>query len=52
MYAAPTAKFWIEPEVELAWNRGLAQREIRFARQLIEERVNEIEGAWRRYFQR
>jgi hypothetical protein len=44
------AKFWIEPAVELARNDGLNDSELRFARQTIEDRANEIRTAWREHF--
>lgn len=44
------AKFWVEPEVELDINYGLNSRELRLARQLVSERVDEIRTAWRRHF--
>ena len=46
------AKFWIEPEVELAVNCGLTPQRLAKARQLIEERQGEIRAAWRRHFPR
>ena len=44
------AKFWIAPVIELARNDGLNESELRFARQTIEDRVDEIRVAWREHF--
>ncbi len=44
------AKFWIEPTLALAMNRGLNQTEVRRAQRLIEEHIDEIRVAWRRHF--
>lgn len=44
------AKFWLEPTIELAHNSGLAVRQIRLARTLIEEHYNEIRSAWQKHF--
>jgi hypothetical protein len=44
------AKFWIEPSIELAINRGLSATEINELRQVVEERQNEIREHWQRHF--
>ena len=44
------AKFWMEPAIELAMNRGLKQTELRRAERLIEEHADEIRTAWHRHF--
>ena len=44
------AKFWIEPDIELAQNYGLSDRDISSARQLIEEHEDGIRNAWQRHF--
>lgn len=41
-----TAKFCLEPAVELADNRGLTRRELRLALQVIRENVDVIRKAW------
>jgi hypothetical protein len=46
------AKFWMEPEVELAQNYGLSGSDLRDIRRLIEEHTDEITGAWERHFGR
>ena len=45
-----TAKFWLFPEIELAYNRGLDARAIKRLREVIEERRAEFEGCWNDFF--
>jgi len=47
---AGEAKFWIDPQIELAQNHGLADKELNLVRKLIEEHENEIRNAWSRHF--
>ena len=44
------AKFWIEPEIQIAQNHGLSMRELNEADSLIKERQNEIRKAWQQHF--
>ncbi|MDZ4857000.1 MAG: DUF4160 domain-containing protein [Nitrospirota bacterium] len=44
------AKFWLEPNIELAQNSGMATRQIRVAKNLIEEHDDEICDAWEKHF--
>ncbi len=44
------AKFWLEPQIELAQNRGIRSHEIKVARQLIEENIDEIKPRWKEHF--
>jgi hypothetical protein len=46
------AKFWMEPEIELAQNYGLSGGDLRDIQRLIEEHTDEITGAWARHFGR
>ncbi len=46
------AKFWLAPEVELARNYNLSDRDLQRIRKLIEENENEIRDAWSRHFGR
>jgi len=54
MYTCSTrsgeAKFWLEPQVELAADYGLGQTRINAARKIIEEHRDEIRAAWARHF--
>ena len=44
------AKFWVEPEISLAANKGLKATELNELKHIVEERQNEIREHWRRHF--
>lgn len=44
------AKFWLEPEIELARNHGLSGKQLRQVRETIEERYDELVKAWDEHF--
>jgi hypothetical protein len=44
------AKFWLLPEVELAYNRGYNARTIRRLQDMVEQRRDELEDAWNEFF--
>lgn len=44
------AKFWLEPEIELATAYGLTSKKLRTVRKLIEEHYDELIDAWDRHF--
>ena len=44
------AKFWLEPEVSLAGSHGLRSPQITDLLRIVEERKDEIAGAWREHF--
>ena len=44
------AKFWIDPEITLAQNFGLSEKELRQAEELIRENLNGIKDAWFKHF--
>ncbi len=44
------AKFWLLPDVSLAYNRGLSRRELTQIMRVIEDRRDEIERAWNEFF--
>lgn len=44
------AKYWMEPQIELAQNHGLSDTDLNLVRNLIEEHDNEIRIAWKRHF--
>ena len=46
------AKFWLEPTIELAVNKGLSSTELNELKRIVEERQNEIREHWRQHFQR
>jgi hypothetical protein len=47
--AEAEAKFWMEPQIELAANFGFPDREIGRIQRLLEERQSEIREAWHRH---
>jgi Domain of unknown function (DUF4160) len=44
------AKFWLEPQIDLAQNYGLSQKELNEALCLIKEHENDIRSAWNKHF--
>ena len=44
------AKFWLEPQIELARNYNLSRQQLKNIEKIIEERQNEIRNAWTKYF--
>jgi hypothetical protein len=44
------AKFWLEPEVELAYNYKLIRKQLREIEAIIDEHYQEIVDAWRDHF--
>lgn len=46
------AKFWLEPQVELAENHGLSRQRLARALRLVEENEHEIRRAWKGHFVR
>jgi len=46
------AKFWLEPEVELAKNVGLSRRQLREVEEIVEAHRDEFRAAWNRHFNR
>lgn len=44
------AKFWLEPELELAMNQGLSQKQIADALNLVKLHREEILDAWNSHF--
>ena len=43
------AKFWLEPEVELAMQYSLPAHRAREMRKIVEEHRDELTDAWRRH---
>jgi Domain of unknown function (DUF4160) len=44
------AKFWLSPDVKLAYNRGLTGATLNRVRHLVEENRDELKGAWNEFF--
>ena len=45
-HADGEAKFWIEPEIEVAMNQGLSQKQVNEALALVRTHREEIVHAW------
>ena len=48
--AGAKAKFWLFPDVELAYNRGYDARTIKRLQEVVEQRRSEIEEFWNDFF--
>jgi hypothetical protein len=46
------AKFWMEPRIELAMNKGIKKTDISAILRKIEEKEDEIKKAWKEHFER
>lgn len=44
------AKFWLDPQIELAANYGLSRKRLASALQLVQEHEDEIRNAWKECF--
>ncbi len=44
------AKFWVTPQVRLARNFGLSQKQIAELKKVVEEHKNDIKNAWTEHF--
>jgi hypothetical protein len=44
------AKFWLEPEIELAKNYRLSRQRLRQIERLIEAHYDELSKAWKKHF--
>jgi len=45
------AKFWLDPEIELAVCYGFSEKEIRELKNIVEEKKDEIRKHWDKHFQ-
>lgn len=43
------AKFWLEPEIELAMSHDLAKHEINSIKSIIQEHKDELTTAWQKH---
>jgi hypothetical protein len=50
MSAKGEAKYWLEPELELAKNYRLSRTELRDIETIIEAHLNELKAAWNSHF--
>lgn len=49
--SAGEAKFWLEPDIELAQNYGLSKRQLNLVLKLVKDHEDEIREAWNTHFQ-
>jgi len=45
------AKFWIQPEIRLAWNKGFKIAQLRRILTILQDQQDAIQEAWKNYFQ-
>ena len=50
MCGAGEAKYWLEPEIELAKNHQLSRKELREIEEIIEAHLHELKTAWNAHF--
>ncbi len=44
------SKFWMEPDIEIAYNKGLSMKALNEAYALIKEHEDEIRKCWKEHF--
>lgn len=44
------AKYWLEPEIELARDSKLSAVQLNEIRRMVEEHQDEIKSAWKKHF--
>ncbi len=44
------AKFWLDPQIELARNHRLSRKQLKEIEQIIEDHVDELKSAWQQHF--
>ena len=44
------AKFWLEPEIELARNYRLSRLQLKQIEEIIEDHYSELTSAWQKHF--
>jgi hypothetical protein len=44
------AKYWLDPEIELAKNHNLSRSQLKTMEQLVEGHYNELTSAWSEHF--
>ena len=50
MCADGEAKFWLEPEIELANNYRLNRNSVKEIEKIVEDHYDELKNAWERHF--
>jgi hypothetical protein len=49
--AGAGAKFWVQPEIRLAWNKGFKIAQLRRILMILEAQQHAIKEAWKTHFQ-
>jgi hypothetical protein len=49
--AGAKAKFWIEPQIRLAWNKGFKRSQLRRMLAILTDQQYAIQEAWKNHFQ-
>ena len=49
--AGAGAKFWVQPEIRLAWNKGFKIAQLRRILTILEGQQHAIQEAWKNHFQ-
>ena len=44
------AKFWMDPQIELAKNHNLSQHQLNEIKLILEEHYDEIKSSWQKHF--
>ncbi len=44
------AKYWLEPKIELAINKGIRTKDLKVIEEKIKEHEDEIRKAWKKHF--
>jgi Domain of unknown function (DUF4160) len=44
------AKYWLEPDLTLARNKGFSEKDLRIIESIIKEHEDEISSAWHKHF--
>lgn len=44
------AKFWLEPDIDLAVSRGLSSKELKELEEIVIEKADEIRQHWNKHF--
>lgn len=44
------AKYWLQPNIELAINQGFSQKQLNEIKNIIEEHKDECISAWQKFF--
>ena len=44
------AKYWFEPEIELAKNYGLSKQQLKEIETIVKEHADELRTSWKKHF--